>query len=206
MPHRVRATHAHSQFYNELSAGGGAANSQSPSSKLPRFSALTAAGFGLSALLSAIVMGAGFLTFGGASNGYILNNYATSDQLAQLARMAIGGSIVCTYPLLHQGLRDTLLEALKGRGIEASRVQVTLACIALVTALGVALTNLGTVAALSGALVSTSLVYTLPSIMLGQLLASKEARSASDQVELLGARVFTVLGIAMAAIGMKAAF
>ena len=45
---------------------------------------------------------AGFLTFGGAADGYILNNYATTDSLAQLARLAIGGSIVTTYPLLHQ--------------------------------------------------------------------------------------------------------
>ena len=53
-------------------------------------------------VLSAVVMVSGFLTFGGAADGYILNNYATTDKLAQLARLAIGGSIVTTYPLLHQ--------------------------------------------------------------------------------------------------------
>eukprot|EP00966_Prymnesium_polylepis_P018486 425816-Prymnesium_polylepis.1 len=47
-------------------------------------------------------MVAGYLTFGGASDGYILNNYANSDRFAQAARLAIGGSIVTTYPLLHQ--------------------------------------------------------------------------------------------------------
>ena len=54
-------------------------------SKLPRFSILTAGGFALSAVLSAVVMVSGFLTFGGAADGYILNNYATTDKLAQLA-------------------------------------------------------------------------------------------------------------------------
>ena len=94
-------------------------------SKLPRFSILTAGGFALSAVLSAVVMVSGFLTFGGAADGYILNNYATTDKLAQLARLAIGGSIVTTYPLLHQGLRDTMQEALAQNGVTASRQSIT---------------------------------------------------------------------------------
>ena len=109
------------QFYNELAAPAPPpparpSSSAAGASKLPRFGALTAGGFAISAALSAAVMAAGFLTFGGASDGYILNNYAASDRGAQLARLAIGGSIVATYPLLHQGLRDTLLEALRRRG------------------------------------------------------------------------------------------
>merc|ERR1711972_517648 len=136
------------QFYNELSDGGG----DDGSSKMGRFNILTAGGFALSAALSAVFMGAGYLTFGGASNGYILNNYATSDRFAQAARLAIGTSIVTTYPLLHQGLRDTVIEALG-----TSRVATTVGCVGLITALGMRLTNLGTVAAVSGALVSTSL-------------------------------------------------
>ena len=70
--------------------------------KMKRFSLLTVSSFALSAVLTGVVMTAGFLTFGGAADGYILNNYATTDKLAQLARLAIGGSIVTTYPLLHQ--------------------------------------------------------------------------------------------------------
>ena len=76
-------------------------------------------------VLSAVVMVSGFLTFGGAADGYILNNYATTDKLAQLARLAIGGSIVTTYPLLHQGLRDTVQEALAQNGVTASRQSIT---------------------------------------------------------------------------------
>ena len=56
---------------------------------------LTALGFFLSASLSAVVMAAGFLTFGGAADGYILNNYAQTDRLAQV----IGASP--SHRLLH---------------------------------------------------------------------------------------------------------
>ena len=60
----------------------------------------------------------------------------------------------------------------------------------------------------AGALVSTSLVYTLPSLMFGQLLAAKAKTGLStrERVELYGARFLTVLGLALAGIGMKAAF
>ena len=151
-------------------------------------------------VLSAVVMISGFLTFGGAADGYILNNYATTDKLAQLARLAIGGSIVTTYPLLHQGLRDTVQELLAQKGIAASRQSITFAMVlghhALtltptltptltltrcwascptptptpqphphqvlgIMLVGMKLTDLGVVAAVSGALVSTSLVHVL---------------------------------------------
>jgi len=171
---------------------------------MPSFNLLTAGGFALSAALSAIFMVAGYLTFGGASDGYILNNYANSDRFAQAARLAIGGSIVTTYPLLHQGLRDTIIEALG-----TSRVPTTVGCVAAVTILGMKLTNLGTVAAVSGALVSTSLVYVLPAVMFGQMLAAKRAAgdgSVRVRLELLGSRLVTVIGLFLVVIGMKAAF
>ena len=43
-------------------------------------------------------MAAGFLTFGGAADGYILNNYAQTDRLAQVT----GGSPF--HPLFHATL------------------------------------------------------------------------------------------------------
>jgi sodium-coupled neutral amino acid transporter 11 len=178
----------------------------STESKLPRFGLLTAGGFALSAVLSAVVMVSGFLTFGGAADGYILNNYATADRLAQLARLAIGGSIVTTYPLLHQGLRDTVQEALAQKGIAASRQAITFTMVLGIMLVGMKLTDLGVVAAVSGALVSTSLVYVLPSIMFGQMLAARKDKSQLAKLELLGSRLVTVLGVFMVAVGMKAAF
>lgn len=215
------------QFYNELWDGqagaadgahgarkktrGAPARGAPARSKLPRFALMTSAGFVLSMMLSGVVMVAGFLTFGASGDGYILNNYATSDRLAQTARFAIGGSIVCTYPILHQGLRDAALEILRARGWQPSRVLTTLLLVGLVTFLGVVLTDLGIVAAVMGSLISTSLVYTLPGFMFATLLSKREKQAADgltlpERAELLGAHAITVMGVVLAGIGIAAAF
>ena len=165
--------------------------------------------FALSAVLTGVVMTAGFLTFGGASDGYILNNYAPTDRLAQLARVAVGSQIVFTYPFLHLGLRESttsLLTALFGKA--PPRVPLSVGIIALVTALALRVTNLGLIAAVTGALVSTSIGYILPSLMLGQTLQRRVASgdaSRGTRLELLLARAITALGIALAGIGVYAA-
>jgi len=38
--------------------------------------------------------------------GFILNNYAATDFLATLARLAIGGAILTSYPFAFSALRD----------------------------------------------------------------------------------------------------
>ena len=68
--------------------------------------------------------------------------------------------------------------------------------------IGMKITDLGVVAAVSGAFVSTTIGYILPSIMFGQLLASQ----GGNPVELVIARAVTVLGFYLVYIGMKAAF
>ena len=110
---------------------------------------------------------------------------------------AIGGSIVCTYPLIHQGLRDSIMEM-----TNTPRVPTSIAAVVAVTCIAMALTDLGVVAAVSGAFVSTTIGYILPSIMFGQLLASQ----GGNPVELVIARAVTVLGFYLVYIGMKAAF
>ena len=92
------------QFYNELAAP------PDGSSKLGRFNLVCAAAFGLAAVLMSLIMGAGFLTFGASSQGLILNNYATTDGLAFVARCGIGLSIIfscAAHGLLTVVLRGT---------------------------------------------------------------------------------------------------
>ena len=72
------------KFYGELEAPADG------SSKLPRFNLVVGLGFLAAAGVMGAVMAGGFLTFGSASQGLILNSYATSDPLAFLARLGIG--------------------------------------------------------------------------------------------------------------------
>ena len=64
-------------FYNQL---------KSPSPR--RFKILTGMGFFATAVLSILMMSFGFLTFGSASSGIILNNYST------LGEGGVGGGLV----------------------------------------------------------------------------------------------------------------
>ena len=196
------------QFYNELAPGEGPAADAKPR-KMKRFSLLTAGGFGLSALLTAVVMAAGFLTFGGAADGYILNNYAPTDRLAQLARVAIGSQIVFTYPFIHLGLRDSTTDLLKAIfGSAPPRVPTSVGIVTLITALALRVTNLGLIAAVTGALVSTSIGYILPSLMFGQTLAKRVAdgdAGRGTRLELLLSRAITALGVGLAGIGVWSA-
>lgn len=74
------------KFFNELSPAEGGAKSGGSEGKLGRFNTAAFSAFGLAGVLCATIMTAGFLTFGASANGLILNNYATSDPLAFIAR------------------------------------------------------------------------------------------------------------------------
>lgn len=66
---------------------------------IPRFSQCVAGAFGLSALIYVAIAGAGYLTFGGNSDSYILNNYSPRDPLATACRSLIGISVLTIYPI-----------------------------------------------------------------------------------------------------------
>lgn len=54
------------------------------SPKIRRFGQACAAAFGIALLVTGWIASAGFLTFGAASQGLVLNNYAVADTLAHL--------------------------------------------------------------------------------------------------------------------------
>jgi hypothetical protein len=43
-------------------------------------------------------------------SGFLLNNYAKTDALATIARIAIGAGILCGYPLTFTALREGFLD------------------------------------------------------------------------------------------------
>ena len=102
-----------------------------------RFGALCALGFGGAAALGAIIMAAGFLTFGGASTGMILNNYAAADPGAGVCRLLTMASLLGSYAFLNQMMKDAFY-AMCWRGREVTdRVHriVTRGSVALLTGL-----------------------------------------------------------------------
>jgi len=166
---------------------------------LPRFYQMTAWSFGATMLLYSLIAGAGFLTFGAASNGYILNNYATGDFLMSLSRVAIAVSITASYPLLFDGTRDGLLDLFKVKNRTNGLLnKVTLAILATVTVMAAKMTDLGLVASLGGATFGTALVFIYPCLM---FLKHQAKKGEKGNFETILTKVIALLGVVMGAIG-----
>jgi len=181
------------KFYDEL------APPEDGSSKLPRFNLVCGAAFGAAALLMGSIMAGGYLTFGASSQGLILNNYATSDPLAFLARLGIGMSIIFSYPLNFVGLRGGVLGML-GLSDQADKQSVhvitTVALLCLLNGASLFLKDLGLVVGLGGAILGSALVYILPALM-----AIGEKAGVMGKTEKLFNWVLSGLGIFFAALG-----
>lgn len=141
---------------------------------------------GLASLLCAAIMAGGYLTFGGASQGLILNSYATTDPLALLARLGICASIIFSYPLNFVGLREGVLNLFKLDGTKAPvHIITTIVLLCLMNGVALVLKNLGLVVAVGGAALGTSLVYTFPALMFIQAtrLKKKELEAKGQKLD-----------------------
>jgi len=181
------------KFYKELAAP------EDGSSKVPRFNSVCALGFGGAALLMGAIMAVGFLTFGSSAQGLILNNYATSDTLASLARVGIGASIIFSFPLNFVGLREGVLGML-GMKEQANKASVhwvaTLALLCITNGAALFIKDLGLVVSLGGAILGSALVYIFPSMM-----AVKEKAGATSKTEKKVNVLLVLNGFFLAALG-----
>lgn len=138
-----------------------------------KFATVCAAGFGSAAVAHALVMVAGYATFGAASQGLILNNFHLSaDGLAKAARVATGFSIMGSHPLLFTSLRDSVTSSLAGTRLgdavqrsQAAWTALSVAMLAAATLLAVVATDVGFVASVSGASLGAVLIFVAPALM-----------------------------------------
>jgi len=119
---------------------------------LPRFYTMTAISFGISAAFFAVVAAAGFATFGGNSQGMILQNYSPSDGLITAARAGLALSLFFGYPLAFVGVREQLLDLMGCRGKRRQELStpLSLTTLALIAALAWNLRDIGVILALGG--------------------------------------------------------
>lgn len=165
-----------------------------------------------------LVMWVGFLTFGQSSTGFILNNYATNDALATIARVAIGAGILCGYPLTFTALRDGFLDLLgvdRPQQRDALSLPVTAGILTLITAVALVVKNVGSVVGFSGALIGATLIFVMPAVMNICNMNSEHSRNAPQQgqhqqqlslkrvLEYLLNVLMAISGVAIAVIGVK---
>mmetsp|Transcript_27034 Transcript_27034/g.69294 ORF Transcript_27034/g.69294 Transcript_27034/m.69294 type:complete len:535 (+) Transcript_27034:81-1685(+) len=138
---------------------------------LTRFAILCTLGFGGAALTYVLGLSTSFLTFGGASAGFIFSNYALTDPLFVIARVVVSFVILCTFPLLMVAFRDGALELLPERVSRAPKAKrnVTLALIATLAVLGLLIKDLGMIISVPGAVFGSAIVYIFPAMVLLRL-------------------------------------
>jgi len=182
------------KFYQELTPPADG------SSKLPRWNLVCAAAFGGAAALMGGIMAAGYLTFGSAAQGLILNNYATSDTLAFVARVGIGASIIFSYPLNFVGLREGVLGMFGAQ--EAGKknvvhVALTVGLLCLMNGAALFMKDLGLVVGLGGAILGSALVYIFPALM----AIGEDKGAVPSRVEKAANYGLAALGVFFAGLG-----
>jgi amino acid permease len=121
---------------------------------LPRFHTVVASSFGISILMIGYITAIGFLTFGSAASGLVLNNYSALDGWMSASRIAVAVALVFSYPLAFQGCRDGILDLIQ-LVTPIARTPTTLngmtiGLLVLLTALAASLKDVSFVLALGG--------------------------------------------------------
>lgn len=188
------AHHNAPKFYRELE-----------DRSISRFRLLALLGFGMAATVYVVGLCSSFLTFGGASCGLVLNNYAATDDVMVVARVIVSFVILCTFPLQMAALRDGASDLLPGSGWkrQQGRRKLTLVLVALLACLGLAIKDVGALAAVPGAIFGSATVYLFPALVFlgatrpkqgqAQTLSIRLERAACSCIMFLGAS-FAVLG------------
>lgn len=182
------------QFYNELKER-----------TLPNYYKVVSTSFAVSISIFALIAGVGFLTFGSASSGLILNNYSTKDSLMGLSRLAVAVSLVFSYPLTFTGFRDGVMDLLKLKGTPKTQNVLTVALLSLVTFSALVIPDVSFVLAFGGATLGNALIYIFPFLMFRKAIKNKKDATAGQKREVKFAMGSAGLGLAMGALGAKMA-
>jgi len=175
---------------------------------LPRFNKVVSLGFGLSIFLMGFMTMVGFLTFGGASNGLVLNNYASGDVLMGLSRIAVAISLVFSYPLAFTGCRDGFLDIAKvpvDKRSPATTNLVTFSLLGLITFCACKLRDITIVLSFGGATLGNALTYVYPAMMYSAVVRKQGRKGEAFAVNfsILSAIIGVVMGACGTAIALK---
>eukprot|EP00980_Cylindrotheca_fusiformis_P001396 scaffold345_cov134-Cylindrotheca_fusiformis.AAC.7 len=182
------------KFYNELKE-----------KTLPNYYKVVTTSFGAAISIFSLIAGVGFLTFGSASSGLILNNYSTKDSLMSLSRIAVAVSLVFSYPLAFVGARDGVSDLLKLKRTPKTQNVLTLALLSAVTFAALNIADVSFVLALAGATLGNSLIYIFPALMFRGAIKKKADATAGQKREVKLALGTAGIGLAMGALGAKMA-
>lgn len=172
---------------------------------MPNYYKVVSTSFAVSIAIFALIAGVGFLSFGSASSGLILNNYSTADSLMSLSRIAVAVSLVFSYPLAFVGLRDGVVDLLKLKSTPKLQNGLTVALLSLVTLSALVIPDVSFVLAFGGATLGNSLIYVFPFLMFRKAIAAKKEATKGQKREVKLAGASAALGVGMGLLGAKMA-
>ena len=176
---------------------------------MSRFRVVVVSGFASSTVVYILVMSLGFLTFGSASDGFILNNYSPYDPVMTTSRFFIAFSILFTYPVTFFGTRDGVIDILdlpEEKQTSTNINIITIALLLIITLLAVFTTDLGIVNAVGGGTLATLIVFVFPAMMFWAAIDHQTAPPTDgEKLETSFAVALMVLGLCMGTIGVVVA-
>ena len=181
------------KFYSELK-----------NTSMPRFNKVIGYSFSVSVVAFIIMMSLGYLTFGGATAGFVLNNYANNDVLATVARLAIGSALLTGYPFTFTAMRDGILDIAKATPEKRAAVTkpLNIGLVITVTILAILLKDVALLCPFRGALFGSTLMFMVPSWIRIQNLKklSNGVLDKSNKMEVVLNYFVMVMGAGMGAL------
>ena len=169
---------------------------------IPRFAQVTYYSFGLTSIIYFSIAIVGFLTFGGNSDSYILNNYSPRDSLATVSRIAIGLCALVSYPLNFIGVRDNCLDILgltDEMNTNAKLNMVTILLLSMLTLTSCFVTDLGLINSVGGGTTVTLVCFIFPALMFKH---AKEKRGQAQHWEVSLVMGLMVVGVLVGIVGV----
>lgn len=169
---------------------------------VPRYAQSVSGAFGLSTAIYLVMATAGFLTFGGNCDSFILNNYSPHDPAAAGGRLAIAISVLLNFPVSFIGFRDAVLDVFKipvelqtTRNVDV----LTVILLTIITIVAAVVSDLGLVNALAGGLFGILIVFVFPTVMFRAVEKNTLMTAKSPDIGL--ATGLMVVGVTVGVIG-----
>ena len=149
-------------------------------------------------------MALGLAIFGKDSQSFILNNLSSRDPLAFIARLAFGGSVLGSFPLIFIGMRNWFVEKWGEKGGGGGYIKrVTCLLLLLISALTTQFKDIGFVGSLSGAMFGVTMAFVFPAIiyMRTLLLEARRQQLPVPLIKMILNCILLVMGIFLSGIG-----
>jgi len=134
---------------------------------LKKYTKMTIAAYATVVLINALTVSFGFLTFGGACQGIILNNYADTDFGGSISRLLVAISVIGSFPILFGACRSSAFDLFHNNKevTRANEKKYTLTLLSIITAVALVVKDAGFVVSFNGALMGTAIIYIFPALL-----------------------------------------